>query len=56
MLKEVNESLFSSMGLLRYEIWKGALHRSVWGVFLVEMWENMGYYKRGSQCEEREGR
>lgn len=29
MLKEVNESLFSSMGLLRYEIWKGALHESV---------------------------
>lgn len=55
MLKEVNESLFSSMGLLRYEIWKGALHGSV-GRFSVELCQNMEYYKRGSQCEEREAK
>ena len=53
MLKEVNESLFSSMGLLGYEIRKGALHGSV-GRFSVEICQNMEYYRSGFQCEERE--
>ena len=53
MLKEVDEPSFSSMGLLRYEIWKDALHGSV-GRFSVELCQNMEYYKRGFRCEERE--